>query len=147
MVAFGKEGDFWPSALELAGGDLREFSNLSLEKRLTVFSKNFILALRKRPLTQAIMAWEILERNDLTEELESVREQSIMEFFKLFFLQDKTKTDLQTIVILMGAAISYLIIRSSQIDLYGGIRLDQEQGWEQLEAGIDTIIKGVLSLP
>ncbi len=146
MAAFGKEGDFWPSALELAGGDLREFSNLSLEERLSVFSKNFILALRKRPLTQAIMAWEILERNELTEELESVREQSIMEFFKLFFLQDKTQTDLQTIVMLMGAAISYLIIRSSQIDLYGGIRLDKEQGWEQIEAGIDTIIKGVLSL-
>jgi AcrR family transcriptional regulator len=147
MAAFGKEGDFWPSALELAGGDLQKFSNLSLEGRLSVFSKNFILALRKRPLTQAIMAWEILERNDLTQELESIREQSIMEFFKLFFLQDKTPAHLQTIVMLMGAAISYLIIRSSQIDLYGGIRLDEEQGWTQIESGIDTIIKGVLRLP
>lgn len=147
MAAFGKEGDFWPSALELAGGDLQKFSTLSLEGRLSVFSKNFILALRKRPLTQAIMAWEILERNDLTQELESIREQSIMEFFKLFFLRDKTPADLQTIVMLMGAAISYLIIRSTRIDLYGGIRLDREQGWAQIEAGIDTIIKGVLRLP
>lgn len=147
MAAFGKEGDFWPSALELAGGDLQTFSNLSLEKRLSAFSKNFILALQKRPLTQAIMAWEILERNELTAELESIREQGIMEFFKLFFLRDKAPAELQTIVMLMGAAISYLIIRSSRIDLYGGIRLDNEQGWNQIEAGIDTIIKGVLRLP
>jgi len=147
MAAFAREGDFWPSALELAGGDLQKFSNLSLESRLSAFSKNFILALRKRPLTQAIMAWEILERNELTKELESVREQSSIEFLKLFFLQDKTHKDLQTIVMLMGAGISYLIIRSSRIDLYGGIHLDSEQGWRQIEAGIDTIIKGVLNLP
>lgn len=147
MAAFGKEGDFWPSSLELAGGDLQKFSKLSLEERLTAFSKNFILALRRRPLTQAIMAWEILERNDLTEELESIREQSVMEFFKLFFLRDKAPAELQTIVMLMGAAISYLIIRSARIDLYGGIRLDKEQGWEQIEAGIETIIRGVLCLP
>lgn len=147
MAAFGKEGDFWPSALELAGGDLQKFSKLSLEGRLTAFSKNFILGLRRRPLTQAIMAWEILERNNLTQELESIREQRIMEFFKLFFLRDKSRAELQTIVMLMGAAISYLIIRSAQIDLYGGIRLDKEQGWEQIEAGIETVIRGVLSLP
>lgn len=147
IAAFGKEGDFWPSALELAGGDLQKFSNLSLEERLSVFSKNFILALRKRPLTQAIMAWEVLETNELTCELEAVREQSIMDFFKMFFLQNKTQADLQAITMLMGAAISYLIIRSAHIDLYGGIRLDSEQGWERIQAGIDTIIKGVLRLP
>ncbi len=32
-----------------------------------------------------------------------MREQSIMEFFKLFFLKDKTEVDLQAIVMLMGA--------------------------------------------
>jgi len=146
IAAFGKEGDFWPSALELAGGDLQKFSSLSLEDRLSVFTRQFIRALRQRPLTQAIMAWEVLETNELTQELEAVREQSIMEFFKLFFLKDKTAVDLQAIVMLMGAAISYLVIRSHHIDIYGGIRLDSDEGWQRIEASIDSIIQKIVRI-
>lgn len=146
IATFGKEGDFWPSALELAGGDLQKFSSLSLEDRLSVFTRQFIRALRQRPLTQAIMAWEVLETNELTQELEAVREQSIMEFFKLFFFKDKTEVDLQAIVMLMGAAISYLVIRSHHIDIYGGIRLDSDQGWQRIEASIDSMIKKVVRM-
>ena len=87
IATFGKEGDFWPSSLELAGGDLQKFSHLPLEKRLSELGINFIRALRKRPLTQAIMAWEMIESNELTEELERVRERSIMEFFQMFATQ------------------------------------------------------------
>ena len=87
IAAFGKEGDFWPSALELAGGDLQKFSQMPLDERLSVFASNFIDSLRKRPLTQAIMAWEIIEPNGLTEELERIREQSIIEFFQMFFVR------------------------------------------------------------
>ncbi|MBU1344000.1 MAG: TetR/AcrR family transcriptional regulator [Proteobacteria bacterium] len=144
IAAFGKDGDFWPSALELAGGDLHKFSKLPLDERLSSFAANFISALQKRPMTQAIMAWEIIETNELTEELERVREQSIMEFFKLFFMKDETNTDLQAIIMLVGAAISYLVLRSKNIDLYGGIDIGSKQGWGRLQDGIDAIIKSVL---
>jgi len=53
-----KEGDFWPSALELAGGDLQKFSQMPLDERLSYFGSNFFQALKKRPVTQAIMAWK-----------------------------------------------------------------------------------------
>ena len=143
--AFGKEGDFWPSALELAGGDLYKFSQMPLDERLSAFSANFIRSLQKRPMTQAIMAWEIIETNDLTDELERVREERIMEFFQMFFINDKTQVDLQAIIMLMGAAISYLILRSRNIELYGGIDITSEQGWKRLQEGIDQIVKGVLN--
>ena len=144
VAAFGKEGDFWPSSLELAGGDLYKFSQMPLEERLSVFAANFIRSLQKRPMTQAIMAWEIIETNELTDELERVREESIMEFFQMFFINDKTKIDLQAIIMLMGAAVSYLILRSRNIELYGGIDIRSEQGWNRLQEGIDQIVKGVL---
>ncbi len=145
IAAFGKEGDFWPSALELAGGDLRTFSQMPLDKRLSVFASNFIDSLRKRPLTQAIMAWEIIEPNGLTEELERIREQSIIEFFQMFFMKDQVQIDLQAIIMLIGAAISYLVIRSKNIDLFGGLDLGSEQGWERIEKAIETITHGVLN--
>ncbi len=144
VAAFGKEGDFWPSSLELAGGDIYKFSQMPLEERLSAFGTNFIRSLQKRPLTQAIMAWEIIEPNELTDELERVREESILEFFRMFFVKDNTKADLQAIVMLIGAGVSYLVLRSKSIDFYGGIEISSEKGWSRLQKGIDQIVKGVL---
>ena len=146
IAAFGKEGDFWPSALELAGGDLQKFSQMPLDERLSAFASSFIDSLRKRPLTQAIMAWEIIESNDLTEELERIREQSIMQFFQMFFMKEETRADLQAIIMLIGAAISYLVLRSENIDLYGGLDLGSDEGWKRIEKAIEAITHGVLNI-
>lgn len=146
IAAFGREGDFWPSILELAGGDLQHFAGLSLEDRLSLLTSSFIAALRKRPLTLAIMAWETVERNELTESLEAVREQRIMEFFQMFFAKDEQGQDLQATIMLAGAAVSYLVVRSAHIDVFGGIRLDTEDGWQRIEGGLNRIIQGVVAL-
>jgi AcrR family transcriptional regulator len=145
IAAFGKEGDFWPSALELAGGDLQKFSQMPLEERLSRFGSNYFQALKKRPVTLAVMAWEMIEPNGLTEELERVREESIMEFFKMFFTKDEIHFDLQAVMMLIGAGISYLVIRSKHIDFYGGLELNSDQGWERLEDAFENIIRGILN--
>ncbi len=143
MAAFAKEGDFWPSALELAGGDLQAFSSLSMDEKLSLFTSTFIRAIRKRPITQAILAWEMIEPNDLTEELERVREQSISQFFQMFFIKEGGEA-LQGVISLMGAALQYLIVRSNHIDLYGGLDLKTQEGWDQIESVVNVVIKGVL---
>jgi AcrR family transcriptional regulator len=146
IKAFGQEGDFWPSLQELAGGDMASFSALSQAERLSAMARNFMQAIRKRPLTQAIMAWEIVEKNELTEELEVIRENNIMRFFELFFPSTGLNgRDVQAIVGLVGAGISYLIIRSNKIRSYSGIDLTSEQGWQRLADAIDSIITGLVS--
>ncbi len=143
IAAFAKEGDFWPSALEMAGGNAEKFAALPIEKRLSLFSKQFIRALRRRPMTLKIMAWEMVESNDLTRELEAVREQGILDFMDRFFSGEKEAKDLQTGIMLAGAAISYLLIRSEHIDVYGGLALDSDKGWREIEQGIDAMIQGI----
>lgn len=145
IAAFGKEGDFWPSALELAGDDLQKFSKMPLDERLSHFGSNYFQALRKRPVTLAIMAWEMIEPNGLTEELEKIREQSITEFFKMFFMKDELQVDLQAVIMLIGAGISYLVIRSKHIDFYGGLDLKSDEGWKRMEKAFENIIHGVLN--
>ncbi|MDD9302811.1 MAG: TetR/AcrR family transcriptional regulator [Desulfobacter sp.] len=145
IAAFGKEGDFWPSALEMAVGDIKAFSRLSLEKRLSSFSRYFISALRKRPVTLNIMAWEMVEVNDLTRELEAVREKSILEFFKLFFGTNQNADQIQTGMMLVGAALSYLLIRSDHIEVYGGLGLTTDEDWERIQSGVETIVKGIVN--
>jgi len=144
IAAFAKEGDFWPSALELAGGDLQKFSQMSLDERLSSFGSNFFQALKKRPVTQAIMAWEMIEPNGLTEELERIREEGIMEFFKMFFTKEEINFDLQAVIMLLGAGISYLVIRSNHIDVFGGLELNSDEGWKRMEKAFENIIHGIL---
>ena len=144
IAAFAKEGDFWPSALELAGGDLQKFSQMPLDERLSSFGSNFFQALKKRPVTQAIMAWEMIEPNGLTEELERIREEGIMEFFKMFFTKEEINFDLQAVIMLFGAGISYLVIRSNHIDVFGGLELNSDEGWKRMEKAFENIIHGIL---
>ena len=143
IASFAKAGDFWPSALEMAGGDAEGFAALPIEKRLSLFSKQFIRALRRRPMTLKIMAWEMVESNDLTRELEAVREQGILDFVDRFFSGGAEARTLRTGIMLAGAAISYLLIRSEHIDVYGGLALDSEKGWQEIERGIDAMIRGM----
>ncbi len=145
IAAFAKEGDFWPSALELAGGDLQKFSQMPLDERLSYFGSNFFQALKKRPVTQAIMAWEMIEPNGLTEELERIREEGIMEFFKLFFTREEINFDLQAVIMLLGAGISYLVIRSNHIDVFGGLELSSDEGWKRMEKAFENITHGILN--
>ena len=145
IAAFAKEGDFWPSALELAGGDLQKFSQMPLDERLSYFGSNFFQALKKRPVTQAIMAWEMIEPNGLTEELERIREEGIMEFFKLFFTREEINFDLQAVIMLLGAGISYLVIRSNHIDVFGGLELNSDEGWKRMEKAFENITHGILN--
>lgn len=65
---------------------------------------------KKRPVTQAIMVWEMIEPNGLTEELERIREEGIMEFFKMFFTREEINFDLQAVIMLLGAG--WLVITS-----------------------------------
>jgi len=144
ISAYGKEGDFWPSALELAGGDLQTFARCSLSEKLSRLGHNFIKALKKRPVTCEIMIWEMTERNELTIELETIRENSMIEFYQMFLLTRDNEQDLQTVVTLIGAAISYLVLRSRNIDLYGGLDLSSDAGWQRLEKAIEVIIQGTI---
>jgi AcrR family transcriptional regulator len=146
IAAFGREGDFWPSVSELAGGDPEGFSRLTVEAKLSALGRNFLAAMQQRPLTQEIMAWEMVERNELTVELEIIRENIILRFMEMYFPELDTDIDIEAITALMGAGISYLVTRSRNIDQYSGIDLKSKAGWRRLENAMETIVRGVTGL-
>ena len=74
IAAFGGHESFCPSVKELAGGDLDAFIRLPLPERASQMAINFLRAIRKRPITQEIMRWEMIERNEFTRELDIIRE-------------------------------------------------------------------------
>ena len=145
IAAFGREGNFWPSIKELAGGDIEAYHKLPVTGQLSHLSKNFIQAIRRRPITQEILAWEMIERNELTIELESVRENTMMNFFDMFFPSTDKGPDIAAMGAIIGAGVSYLVSRGRQISIYNGVDLQSEAGWQRLEKAIDTMISGLFA--
>ena len=63
---YSKTVDFWPTVDELMGSNPELIKAMSPDQQVAEFFKSFLSALRKRPITQDILAWELLERNELT---------------------------------------------------------------------------------
>ena len=145
IAAFGREGNFWPSIKELAGGDVEAYSQLPVTEQLSRLGRNFMRAIRSRPITQEILAWEMIERNELTLELEAIRENTMMNFFDMFFTPNDNGPDIAAMGAIIGAGVSYLVSRGRQISIYNGIDLQSEAGWQRLERAIDAMIKGLFA--
>ena len=146
MTKKKKRRRYLPSIKELAGGDIEAYGRLPVNEQLRQLSRNFIHAIRKRTLTQEILAWEMIERNELTAELESIRENTMMNFFDMFFPgADKRLPDIAALGAIIGAGVSYLVCRGRQISFYNGVYLQSEAGWQRLEMAIDTMINGMFA--
>jgi AcrR family transcriptional regulator len=146
IQAFGQEGDFWPTIEELAGGDIDSFRQLRLEDKLIGLGRNFIAGIRNRPLTQEVMAWEMVERNELTEELDIIRETRMLRFAELFLPTQGSKTDIMAIVAVIGAGVSYLACRARHVRWYNGIALDSDAGWQRIETAMAQIVAAIVRL-
>ena len=64
LRAFGVSGDFWPTIEELTGGNLEGLRKKPLPQAAATVLHNFARALRSRPLTSEILAWETVETNE-----------------------------------------------------------------------------------
>jgi AcrR family transcriptional regulator len=148
IKAFGQESDFWPSIEELADGDIEYFKGLSLEQKLVSLGSNFLKGIRKRPLTQEIMIWEMAQHNEFTKELEAIREKRMLQFAQMFIKAERveeTTVDLMAIMAIIGAGLSYLVCRTRKgMHCYNSLQLDTDEGWQRVEMAIRQIVKSVL---
>ncbi len=143
--AFGREGNFWPTIEELAGGDLNAFLLLPLPERFSMLSRMYLRGLRARPLTQEILAWEMVERNELTIELETLREATSARMLDIAGGTAPASIDVEAVSALIGAAINYLVTRSRSLGIFGGVDIGSEKGWQRLEEALDALIKALFA--
>ncbi len=129
---------------ELCGGDPVGFGRLPLDARLRRMTRHFVAGIRRRPLTLEIMAWETAERNELTAELEMIRENTALRMAEMFFPAGVGAADLQAVLGLVGAGLSYLAVRARDIRWYNGIDIQSEAGWRRIEAAVDQIVAALV---
>lgn len=140
LRAFGESADFWPSVEELAGGDPARLGGQPRGEVLAQLLVNFARALRRRPLTLEIMAFETVTRNELTAILEDVRESRTMALVAALGVPPGDD-DLLAATALLSAGVSYLAVRARKIRLYSGVEIAGEEAWARLEASLARLAR------
>lgn len=103
--------------------------------------RNQIKQLRDNEIINRLYRWELNSNNPIVNELREKREingTGLVEAVSR--LTGTNKDDVASIATLITAAISYLAILEQQWDVYNGIKIQTDEGWEKLAVGIDNLI-------
>ncbi len=140
LRAFSHSGVFWPTFEEVTGGDLAALKARPLEERVRSVALNFAKALRNRPLTQEILAWETVERSHLNSILVKVRKELSERLFREpGLVPAESKADVMAITTLIAAGINYLILRGRLDGDFNGMDIRSDVGWKRIEAAVGAI--------
>ena len=139
---YGQSEAFWPSAGELMEDAPRDFTKLNPEQQMAAFFKSLLAALRRRPETVDILAWEAVERNDYSRRLEEIRVRVSLEYFENLQGEIPEGTDLSAIVALLAGAVQFVVARSHRSSSFGGIALNSEKGWQRIDRAIEALMSG-----
>ena len=145
--AYSKSVDFWPPVTEILGNEdeyellkQRPFSEI-----MSVVFKRYADAIRNRPHTLEVLAWETIERNSLTIELENIRESTGMELMARMQEVEAPEADWQVIINLFAASIHYLLIRGRKIKTFTGMDLTGDDTWDRINETIEFLCRSVSS--
>jgi AcrR family transcriptional regulator len=145
VAAYGQTVDFWPTVDELLGDDLEGIHEMPPSEVMSHFFKQYLRAILRRPHTLEILAWEAIERNDLTKVLEDVRAKTALEFFELMQEDPPEGVDMTALVLVMAGAVNFLAVRSRIHNSLGGVDLQSEDGWRRIERTLEFMFEKILS--
>ncbi len=135
-------GGFWPATDELLGRPAAEAAHMEAPELARTLLKGHLRELRLRPVTQEIMRWEMIRKNELTGELAEAREKAGLELLGLepFGSLTASDRDLAAVGALIHAGLTYLVLRAKTADLYMGLDLRRDEDWERLEKAVDELL-------
>ena len=145
LRTYASSADFWPSISQLSGESLSESAGLNLREISARLLKGHLRELLRRPRTQEIMRWELLKRNELSDELARAREQQGLEIMQLLGSLEgiRSEVDLAAVAALLHAGLSYLVLRANTADDYIGVHLNSDEGRRRIEGAVDIVIDAV----
>lgn len=151
LSAYAEDGDFWWQVDDLLAEPLPGPGEADgLPKCLAVIFARHAAFLRAHPVTLEVIAWEIAQRNELTEALESVRESRSQEMMRRLAARfdldvGEFLASVGPMFALLGAAANYLAARGRRLKVFNGIDLQSDEGWQMLDQAASRMIAGVAS--
>ena len=141
LRAFARQGELWPTIGQILGRKLTEIGGMEVRDLSVALMKGFLRELRKRVTTQEVLRWELVQRNELTDELAAVREAQGMEILDLLPAATGSAgdRDLGAVGALLHAGVMYLVLRSRTADGFMGVDLQSDEGWSRIEGAIESL--------
>ena len=144
VAAFCQREGFWPSPLELMGGDRDAFARMPYAQQLAEGAVNYLRAILARPLAQEVMAWRFLAQSELTDAFDSIRMASIEELIRsLNVPAGEDAIDYQALQAIVAAAINHLGTSSRKLGAFSVLGLQDESGWPRIEGMIRRMVYAV----
>jgi AcrR family transcriptional regulator len=136
VAAVAREPGFFADLEELADGDIAATRARPIADRVAAVSLAYARSLMRRPVVLELMVWEMVERNALTAIMEEQREIMGLRIAAELFGDAGAPADANAISAILGAAMSYLVLRRRKIRLFSGIDLRSDEGWERLDRAV-----------
>lgn len=135
IYAYMKKHDFWVNFN-------KEKPNTSdIKAYLKEFYRREIAEFRGNIALKRLRRWELSTDKDFVVEIRAQREKNGVYFMEMMSGFAKVnKEQLQAISALMDAGIAYLAIFADNCQMYNGIDIQSDNGWEQIAGGIDLLI-------
>lgn len=142
LIAFAEDREIWP-ALELLLKKREETdSKTDLHDLMAVYLVNYLAELRRDQMLKDIQRWAMVNKNALTQSIESDREKQAKNLLnQLPFNQNANPNfDIGSIIALLHAGITYLVLCAKNSDYYLGVDLKSARGWKKIENAINELI-------
>ncbi|MDT8297846.1 MAG: helix-turn-helix domain-containing protein [Spirochaetaceae bacterium] len=97
-------------------------------------------------LSMNLMAWEMMNENDLTRAFSRAREEAGIELNGRISQEfpSGSNFDVEAAFAVISSSIYYLLLRSRHVEEYGGINLRTDSGWERLAAVMADMLEGLM---
>lgn len=135
IYAYIKKHDFWLNA-ELEKPDMSDIKGY-----LKKFYRREIAEYRGNVALKRLRRWELSSDKDFVADIRAGREKNGVYFLEMmsgFAKLDKKHT--QAISTLIDAGIAYLAMFEDNCQMYNGIDIQTDEGWNQIAEGIDLLI-------
>jgi len=140
MEAYGRSGVFWPTVEEVIGEDVERLRAMAPGAAVAEVLERYGQALRARPVTLEILAWESVERNALTAILEDHRQKMGAALFERVYPEGADRA-LVTATLTFVAAIHYFAVRARKIRIFGHLEIKSEEGWDEMFQAMRTMLE------
>lgn len=149
LEGYAGQADLWWSVPEIIGDDLPGPDKNTLEDWCALALQRQVIELRRRPVTQEILAWELIESNALTRALSDLREARTRDLVRQLLGKVGRTADTRLVAVhaLLGSAVTYLVLRGRKVDTWLGVDFSDEAGWRRLNTMCRGVVKAALADP
>lgn len=135
----------WPTIDELTRTDQASFDQLNVTEQVKSICRNYVHALRSRPVIMRILVSEIMQPTDVTAILEEAGDRIGRELYKSLQLSGTDiSDDVVEVSLVFSTMANYLCMRASSSPKAFGMDLGDEAAWTRIERIMDTLIERYL---